>query len=145
MEPTVRIITKISIGHEAQPLGKMRFVRAIFFIAFLAWTVPASAQQTPATAVGTVFDSLRLKPLAGAKIRVDSSAVFATADNDGHFKLEGIPPGTHYLGVEHPLLDTLGIRLRSPTDSFAPGETVPVEIATPPAEGLIGLFCTAAW
>ena len=75
----------------------------------------AQAAPAPGTAaaVGTVFDSVRLRPMAGAQIRVDSTSLVATADADGRFRLENIPPGEHYLRVDHPMVDTLGIQLRS--------------------------------
>src|SRR5205085_12240552 len=46
----------------------------------------AEAQQTPptpsasptASAVGTVFDSIRFRPMSGARVQVDSSALVAT-------------------------------------------------------------------
>jgi hypothetical protein len=95
--------------------------------------------------VGTVYDSVRLRPLAGAQVRLDSSALMATADSEGRFRLEGIPVGVHYLNVEHPLLDTLGIKLRSNLETYTAGETKAEEIAVPSPEALMSLFCTAAW
>ena len=106
---------------------------------------PASQGGTTATAIGTVFDSVRGKPLGGALIRLDSSQVTATADADGRFRLEGIPSGIHFLRVEHPLLDTLGVTLVSPREQYGPGAAVVAELATPSAETLIGIACTAAW
>lgn len=95
--------------------------------------------------MGTVYDSVRLRPLAGARVRLDSSALVVTADNDGRFRLEGIPAGAHYLSVEHPVLDTLGIKLRSDLETFTVGETKAEEIAVPSPEALMSLFCSAAW
>ncbi len=105
---------------------------------------PATATAT-ATAIGTVFDSVRLRPLAGAIVRLDTSAVFATADANGRYRLEGIPPGTHYIRVEHAVTDTIGINLRSRAEPFAAGETVVAELATPAPETLIRALCPAAW
>lgn len=110
----------------------------------LAQQAPAPP-SAPANAVGTVYDSVRLRPMAGALIRVDSTAVMARADENGRFHLEGIPPGRHYLWVEHPTVDTLGIQLRSATQAFAAGETVAVEMAIPSSETLIGILCAPAW
>lgn len=107
----------------------------------------AAGQQAPpaATAVGTVYDSVRLRPLAGARVRVDTSQLVVATDADGRFQLEGIPAGAHYLNVEHPILDTLGIKLRSATETFVAGETRAAELAVPAPETLLDLFCSAAW
>lgn len=107
----------------------------------------ASGPATPqtATAVGTAYDSLRLRPLAGAVVRLDTSALSATVGEDGRFRLEGIPAGKHYLRVEHPILDTIGVVLRSPEDPYTAGGTLAVELATPSPSRLIELMCAAAW
>ncbi|HYC51386.1 MAG TPA: carboxypeptidase-like regulatory domain-containing protein [Gemmatimonadaceae bacterium] len=69
----------------------------------------------------------------------------ATADADGRFRLEGIPTGEHFLRVEHPVLDTLGVALRSPRERYSPGAAVVAELATPSPETLISIACSAAW
>jgi hypothetical protein len=106
---------------------------------------PSAPAQATATAIGTVYDSVRLRPMGGARIRVDTSDLIAHTDPDGRFRLEGIPPGSHELRVEHPLLDTLGISLRSPVEQYAAGATLVAEMATPAPETLIQLLCTPAW
>jgi hypothetical protein len=83
--------------------------------------------------------------MAGAWVRVDTSELVVTADDNGRFHIEGITPGAHYLTVEHPILDTLGIRLRSATENYVAGETKAGSIGTPSAETLNNVFCTAAW
>jgi len=95
--------------------------------------------------VGTAYDSVRLRPLAGARIRLDSSDLVAIADADGRFHIEGIPAGAHYFRVEHPILDTLGISLRSGTQTFGATDTKVAELATPSPEALVQRFCTSAW
>ena len=113
-----------------------------------ALAIPVWAQQAPsatASAVGTVFDSLRLRHLAGARIRVDSTELTAIVDAEGRFHIEKIPPGTHYLSVEHPLLDTAGVILRSDPENYVAGETHMTELGTPAPETLIGALCSPAW
>lgn len=115
-------------------------------IAALA-TPPLAAQEAPATAsvVGTVFDSIRVRPLAGARVRVDTSSLFTTTDADGRFLLQGVPAGMHELRIEHPTLDTLGIDLRSARLEFAPGSTSLHEFGTPSPERVVEIVCPAAW
>jgi hypothetical protein len=86
-----------------------------------------------------------MRPLEGARIRVDSTALVATADSNGRFHIEGIPAGSHSLRVEHLILDTLGITLRSLSEDYKAGETRPQELATPSPESLIQILCSAAW
>lgn len=105
---------------------------------------PAPAGTT-ATAVGVVFDSLRGRPMSGALIRLDSSGVATTTDQEGHFRIEGIAPGGHILRVEHPMLDTIGIVLRSPNLAYMAGGTVGVELFIPGEETFVQYVCTAAW
>lgn len=92
-----------------------------------------------------VWDSVRLRPLGGASIRVDTSSLVVTADAEGRFRIDGIPAGRHYLAVEHPFLDTLGIALRSVHETYVDGETRAVQLATPSSETLIEMVCSAAW
>ena len=83
--------------------------------------------------------------MSGAVVRVDSSALFAVADAEGRFRLEGIPAGRHELRVEHPILDTLGINLRSNVMDFAAGGTTAHQFAAPSPETLVNLTCAPAW
>lgn len=109
---------------------------------------PADSARGPSTggiAIGVAFDSVRAKPLSGALIRLDSSSLTTTADDNGRFRLDSIPAGRHQLWVEHPMLDTLGVALRSPMEDFRPGAPVIVLMATPSAETLIRMVCTPAW
>lgn len=109
----------------------------------------SAAPAAPATqfglAIGTVFDSVRLKPLAGAIVRLDSSTHFTTADDNGRFRLDSIPPGLHHLRVEHPVLDTLGVSLRTEDDAYRAGSPLFVQLATPTAQTLIRMVCSPAW
>lgn len=116
----------------------------LLLLASLASSV-LPAQDAPANAVGTVFDSVRLRPLTGARVRVDSSPLFAVTDGDGKFSLQGIPPGEHELVIEHPLLDTLGINLRSPRQTFLPGSTTAHQFGTPSPERFVTMVCAPAW
>jgi hypothetical protein len=86
-----------------------------------------------------------MRPLGGARVRIDSSALVSLADSSGRFHIEGIPPGQHYVRVEHPVIDTMGIVLRSETESFASGETKAMSISTPSPETLVSLVCSPAW
>lgn len=107
--------------------------------------LPGQAPTAQSAAVGIVFDSVRLRPMNGARIRLDSSSLVTIADADGRFRLEGIPPGPHQIRVEHPMVDTLGVSLRTPVAIFAVAETKVLELATPSQESLVNALCAPAW
>lgn len=78
----------------------------------LQLSVPDPGVETdPATVVGTAYDSLRRRPLAGAVVRVAGSDRADTTDAEGHYGLQGLSPGRHELVLGHPLLEGLGLEL----------------------------------
>ena len=135
----------------------MRTVKGLALVLALVLALSpaiAAAQEIPpattppagtATAVGVVFDSIRMRPLAGALVRIDTSSLTATADDNGRYRIEGIPPGQHHLRVEHPFLDTLTVALRSPIEPYVAGGTRVAELSVPSEERFLSLVCTAAW
>ncbi len=72
-----------------------------------------SARNVPATAriTGTVLDSLHNEPLAGARIVVSGSNRAALTDDEGHFSVDSLTPGTYDVFVQHALIDSLGLRI----------------------------------
>ena len=143
-------------GHGPKPCDRcnilsVRSLHLFLVLPALSLGDLAFSQQAPATsaatasAIGTVFDSLRMRPLGGALVRVDTSELTATTDASGRFRLEGIAPGAHTLRVEHSIIDTLGVLLRSEPETYAAGETKPVELATPSPETLVNVLCSSAW
>lgn len=112
--------------------------------------IPAAAQELPeppktATVFGVVYDSIRFRPMAGAIVRVDSTSLVSQADEEGRFQIADVPPGIHFLRVAHPILDTLGVGLRTADIEFRAGEGTIHQLATPTARILIERFCSAAW
>ncbi|MEX2179029.1 MAG: carboxypeptidase-like regulatory domain-containing protein [Gemmatimonadaceae bacterium] len=107
----------------------------------------ALAQQPPTTAsvFGTAYDSVRFRPMAGARVRVDTSDLVGVADDHGRWQIAGVPPGEHYLRVEHPILDSLGVTLRTARIMFLAGNGTIHELATPTSTVLIERLCTPAW
>lgn len=88
----------------------------------LQLAVPEAEMDTdPAAVVGTVYDSLRRRPLANAVVRVAGGGPADTTDAEGHYALTEISPGSHGLVLEHPLLEGLGLELE-PEDVRVPEE-----------------------
>ena len=112
--------------------------------------VGAQNPTTPAAAAGyavihgTVIDSLHDQLLAGALVRLDKGAREAITDRFGQYRIDSVPAGQHRLIVVHPLLDTLGVSLVTPTVTMAAGEERVMDLAVPSGETLIGLFCPPA-
>ena len=102
-------------------------------------------RQTTASIFGTAYDSVRFRPMAGARIVVDTTGLFGIADAGGRFQIDGVPPGEHFLRVEHPVLDSMGVSLRTPSQHFAAGAGTLHALASPTARTLIERFCAPAW
>lgn len=99
-----------------------------------------------ATAKGTVTDSIHGgNPLAHALVRVDSAGREAFTDENGAFEIDSIRPGQHRLVIIHPMLDTLGISLVSPVQTYAAGAVQEIDLAIPPSDRMVNLFCAPAW
>jgi hypothetical protein len=113
------------------------------------WTVPAQAPTaaravTPmSNAFGVIVDSLYGGPLRGALVMVDGPARAAATDSMGRFTIDSIPVGSYRLVVMHPLLDTLGIGMVTPSIQFAPGDTAFLLLGTPSVPTLTTMKCGA--
>lgn len=96
-----------------------------------------------ASVAGVATDSLRGGPLAGATVIVsDAGGRQTTTDSAGRFFIDSIPPGTHRIGLFHPLLDALDFTVASPPLEFLAGDTVRLAFATPSPLVLLKRICT---
>jgi protocatechuate 3,4-dioxygenase beta subunit len=69
-----------------------------------------SATQRPAVPVrGTVFDSLRGRPLANAFVTVGGVSGASATDAKGRFRFDSVPPGVYTVTAQHPVLDSIGL------------------------------------
>ncbi len=93
---------------------------------------------------GVALDSLHNEPLMGALIQVEGTARITATDSLGRFLIDSIPPGSHRLLVDHPVLDTIGILLTTPPMDFSANMITRTVIAIPGADFLAGRFCTPA-
>lgn len=96
------------------------------------------------TLQGFVTDSVHNMPLADAKVSIEGTPRFGTTNADGHYTIDSIPPGSHHVIVEHPVLDTLGVQMRTPAYPFVAGESRNLDLAIPTAERLATALCTSA-
>ena len=93
---------------------------------------------------GVAIDSIHSEALTGALIEVEGTGRLGATDTLGRFLIDSIPPGSYRLIVQHPMIDTLGISLVTPTMSFIANAITRTTIAVPGEETFAALFCPAA-
>jgi Carboxypeptidase regulatory-like domain len=141
MNPAARLLSLVRLSLPAAALSTL-----------LVGSTVAHAQVTPvappanlAILRGSVGDSIHSEPLSGAVVVVEGTDRTGLTRADGTFQIDSIPPGSRRISIMHPLLDTIGIPMRSGAISFAAGATQTIEFAVPSGDRLAALLCTAAW
>lgn len=127
--------------------------RILLVVALLLTRAPAATAQQPApdstrrgrSAVGSirgeVFDSLIGQRLEGAQVRVVGTALHATTDQRGVFRLDSVPAGSRVLVVDHPALDSAGLSDLPRRVAVAAGRTTQVLLAVPSLRTLTAAAC----
>lgn len=105
---------------------------------------PVPGGEQFAAVRGLVLDSLHRAPLAGAVVRLDGTSKESITDEYGEYRIDSVTPGDFRLVMFHPLLDTLGISLVTPTITFTAGKREIQDIAIPSSQTLVHLLCPAA-
>jgi hypothetical protein len=98
---------------------------------------PAAAQDVAAPraatgmVAGTVFDSTRSVPLAGARVVLASTPYTALTDASGAFRMEGVPAGSYRVEFTHPRADSLRWKTTGASVAVAAGGAAAVSLAIP--------------
>ena len=139
---------------QATPSGLCSLTRLAVVLAAVALPLASrvDAQVAPKPAAsgaftslqGFVMDSVHAGPLVNAKVTIVGTARSAVTNADGHYTIDSIPPGSHSVVVEHPLLDTLGVQMHTPAYAFGAGESRVLDLAIPTAEQIANAFCNSA-
>jgi len=113
--------------------GRIRFIG----------TAGTSEARGRSTLRGTVYDSTRAIPLAGANVFLTDLNRVTTTDLVGQFEFRDLPAGEHQVAFTHPYLDSLGLAVSPRTVAVDPNHYVSVELAIPqrstcPADTLTG-------
>ena len=126
-----------------------RWLRAIPWLG-LPFAV-AMAQAPGAGLQGTVIDSVRHGPLAGARVVVtrnvgpDSVGLtrefLAKTDATGHFAFPALAPAVYLVTVEHPWLDSTGLEVAAQTVDLRERRSAMVSLATPSGATIRSTFC----
>lgn len=104
----------------------------------------SSGTTQPAAVIeGVALDSLHHEYLRGATIMVEGAQVLGITDSLGRFRLDNVPPGVRRVDIVHPLLDTLGIVLQTPSLNLVGGQTQQLVISTPSVQTILARRCTA--
>ena len=127
-----------------------RRARALALLAgaLLAGTATVAGAQTPAGRLeGTVFDSTRSAPLAGARVSVTRLGVepetthVATTDAQGQYAFDRLDAGEYAIGFSTALLDSLEFGGPVRRVAVVPESVVRADLSTPSGSTLRGLAC----
>ena len=118
---------------------------AILLPAFLALLAPpASAQEErPGVVIGLVYDSTTSVPLASARVAVVGTTVMGESDEEGQFRLEGVPAGEYQVIFFHPRLAALGISIPPGQVRVTAGAVSEVYLAVPSRATILTAWCSA--
>ena len=108
-----------------------------------------TAQEPVPSLRGTVTDSIRHIPLAGATViasrnadRNGAAADFtATTDARGRFAIGSLQPGVYVVTVEHPWLDSTGLGIPAQTVSLLSVPSATVNLAVPSGATIRAMLC----
>lgn len=98
------------------------------------------AQVTRLTVRGSVFDSLRGKPLERAFITMGGNERAVETGPDGRFEFDSIAPGVYTVTAQHPLFDSIGLSGIAVSASIRTG-TREIKLAVPSFETLWRTTC----
>jgi hypothetical protein len=94
--------------------------------------------------MGVIYDSLHSMPLIGAAVMAEGTARVTSTAQNGRFRLDSIPPGKYRIFVDHVLLDSLGMAMRTDSIEVGPNDERYIELSVPSPETLVGLSCPAS-
>lgn len=103
---------------------------------------PGSRLPSMAVLQGTVFDSLRGAPLAGARVFLSGTSFAAVSNADGSYTVDAIPPGKYSVSVLTPRLDSLLLDAPAHELALSAGEQRRLDFAVPSVHGLSSRLCS---
>jgi hypothetical protein len=128
------------------PRSVLTFMVLLALAASGAAPTPASAQRAGRIA-GTLTDSLRNAPLAGAVVVITREQPLpeltrsVTGDKEGRYHLDSLSAGRYTVSFDHALLDSLELFYPPRVVDLAEGASVRVDFATPSGATLRRAAC----
>ena len=99
--------------------------------------------RTTGSILGSVFDSTTSAPLANARVTVFGTSVVAESNEQGRFRLDGVPVGEHSVVYFHQRLARLGLGT-TPVQVLVDGESVSrVTLTVPSRSTILSAWCSA--
>lgn len=108
-----------------------------------AQNAPSAPTQLSALQ-GFVLDSIHDGGLANAVVIVEGTGRSGITQADGRFRVDSVPMGQHRIMVMHPVLDTLGVVMRTPDPFDFKNAMHTLDLSLPSGERLAAVFCSAA-
>lgn len=125
-----------------------RLARLAGSACFLAVAAPLAAQQplnrSPRSVGfirGVVYDSLLRAPLDSARVYIDGTAISATTDAGGRFRMDSVPAGRQVIAFEHEDLDSAGFATNLRRIDVAANRVTVVDLAVPSLATLYRAAC----
>lgn len=101
------------------------------------------AAAPAATLQGTVWDSTRAAPLAGARVFVSGTPLEAVSDSAGRFRITGVRGGSYTVAFSHYRLGPAAAALRPAAVTVEPGSAITLALAVPSAATIAARLCPA--
>lgn len=120
---------------------KAPFADALLLLALLAGAGSAAGQS--ATVAGTVWDSVRAVPLAGARVELSGTRSWTLSGEDGTYRIDHPNAGRYRLAFSHPWLDSLGVDVEPRVVALERGEAVFADLAIPSLATVRARLCGA--
>lgn len=94
--------------------------------------------------VGIVFDSLMMRPLAGASVWTADGLHGALSDSAGRFTMDSVAPGPRLVLAGHPAADSIGVYTLRAMVQVEAGANAAVTLAVPSYAAVAATMCPAA-
>ena len=90
---------------------------------------------------GIVLDSLHVRPLEGARVFADGTAISATTGDDGRYRLTDLTEGVYRIAHQHPALEEVGYAPEPIEVEVRRGEVAALRLLTPSRREVLRAAC----
>ena len=129
------------LGAAAMPIATCALVAAGLLLP--AVLTAQDAEERSGTIVGLVYDSTTSTPLANANVAVVGTNAFAESDENGEFRIDGVPEGEQTVVFFHRRLGTLGVSATPLQVLIADQAVAEVYLAIPSRPTILSAWCSA--